>query len=200
MNELQAKEEIRLIREMIEKTKIITAGSWNFLLAWGIVAILAVIGMYVLVFLEKYSWIWLNWIVFIGIGIIFTIFYGVKQEKQQEKKTYTQIAIGHLGFACGMGFILVGFIFPLLGIYSYGVIPVLISTIAGIYAFATGGIFEWNLIKWCGVIWWLGALIMLLIHWHYRALLFVPLIIIGYLVPGFVLRSMYRKERAENAS
>lgn len=200
MNELQAKEEIQFIREMIEKTKMITAGSWNYFLVWGIVAILAVIGMYVLVFFEKHNWIWLNWVVFVGIGIVLTIFYGVKQERLQEMKTYAQDAMGHLGFACGMAFILVGFIFPLLGLYSYGVIPVLISTIAGIFAFVTGGIFEWNLLKWCGAIWWLGALGMLFIHWHYRALLFVPLIIIGYLVPAIVLRSMYRKERAKSAS
>ena len=42
MNEIQAKDEIRLIQEMIERTKKITAGSWMFFLVWGIVIILSI--------------------------------------------------------------------------------------------------------------------------------------------------------------
>ncbi len=40
MNEVKANEEIRFIKEMIERTREITAGSWMFLLVWGILAIL----------------------------------------------------------------------------------------------------------------------------------------------------------------
>jgi len=58
MNEMEAKDEIRLIQEMIERTKKITAGSWMFFLVWGIVIILGIAGMYALVFIEKFSWIW----------------------------------------------------------------------------------------------------------------------------------------------
>jgi len=200
MNDLQAKEEIRFIREMIEKTKRATSEAWNYFFVWGILIILAVVGMYILVFLEKFSWIWLNWIVFVGIGVIYSIFYGIKQEKLQGMRTYAQSAYGYLCFACGMAFLLMGFIFPALGLYSFKVIPVFMSVIAGILVFSGGGIYEWNLLKWCGVIWWLGAVGMIFVKWQYRSLFFIPLIIIGYLVPGLVLRSKYRKERAENAS
>ena len=200
MNNLQAKEEIRFIKEMIEKTKRDTAESWIFFFIWGVVIILAIIGNYVLVFIEKTSWIWLNWIVFMGIGVMYAMFYGIRMQKLQGIKTYAQTAVGYLCFACGMAFLLVGFIFPILNVYSYGVITLLISVIAGILVFVIGGIYEWSLLKWCGIIWWLGALGMILVHWHYRALLFIPLIIVGYLVPGFVLRSEYRKRIIENES
>jgi len=200
MNEIQAKEEIRYIQEMIERTKKITAGSWMFFLIWGIAAILGVVCMYVLVIFEKHSWIWLNWIVFVSIGVVFSIVYGRKHERLQGVRTYPQIATNHLCFACGMAFILVGFIFPILGLYSWGLIAVLISLVAGILVFTLGGIYEWNLLKWCGLIWLLGALGMVFIHENYRSLLFVPLVLIGYIMPALVLRSMYRKERDENAS
>lgn len=200
MNELQAKEEIRFIKEMIEKTKQITAGSWMFFLVWGIMAILGIASMYVLVFLEKYSFIWLNWVVFMLVGVVFSLVYGARLERLQGKKTYAQAATGYLCFACGMAFILVGFIFPLLGLYTWGLIAVFISLIAGIVVFTLGGIYEWNLLKWCGVIWWFGAIGMVFIHENYRALFFVPLIIIGYIMPALILRSMYRKDRAKNVS
>jgi hypothetical protein len=200
MNEMQAKDEIRLIQEMIERTRKITAGSWMFFLVWGIVVILGVVGMYALVFIEKFSWIWINWIVFMIIGVAFSIFYGKKYEKQQGARTYPYIATAHACFASGMGFILAGFIFPLLKLYSWGLIAVFISLIAGILAFTLGGIYEWNLLKWCGVIWWLGAIGMIFIHENYRALFFIPLIIIGYIMPALILRSMYRKQSEEDAS
>ena len=195
MNDLQAKDEIRLIQEMIERTKKITAGSWMFFLVWGIVVILAIGGMHALVFIEKFSWIWLNWVVFMGIGVIFSIVYGKKFEELEGARTYANIATAHVCFACGMAFILVGFIFPLLKLYSWGLIPVLISMVAGILVFSLGGIFEWNLLKWCGVIWWLGAVGMIFVHENYRALLVIPLLLIGYIMPAFVLRSMYQKQR-----
>ena len=199
MNEIQVKEEIQLIREMIEKTKMSGAKAWNYFFIWGVIGILGVFGMYVLVYFEKYNWIWIDWFVFVGIGVFLTLLFSAKQEKRQRTKTYAHIAISHLSIACGIAFCLVGFVFPLLELYPYGVIPVLISLIAGILTFGIGGIIEWNLLKWCGVTWWLGAVGMLFIHWHWRGLMFVSLLIIGYLVPGFVFRSEFKKSK-KNAS
>jgi len=199
MNDLQAKDEIQFIQEMIERTRKITAGSWMFFLVWGIVAILGIVGMYVLVFIEKYSWIWLDWIVFMGFGVVFSIVYGKKLERLTGARTYAHITTGNLCFACGIAFGLVGFVFPLLKLYSWGLIPILIALVAGILVFTLGGIVEWNLLKWCGVIWWLGALGMVFIHENYRGLLVVPLLLIGYIMPALVLRSMYQKQSEENA-
>ena len=131
MNEMQAKESIQYIKEMIERTKRITAGSWMFFLVWGIIGILGVIGMYVLVYFEQYSWIWINWVFFVTIGIVYLMFIGEK-ERTREMKTFAQIAVRYLCFACGIAFLFVGFIFPLFGLYSWGLIAVLISLVAGI--------------------------------------------------------------------
>lgn len=114
--------------------------------------------------------------------------------------TYAQIAIGHLSFACGIAFLLAGFVFPMLKLYSYEEIPIFISMIVGILLFVIGGIYEWNLLKWSALLWWLGSVGMIFIHWHYRALACVPLIILGYLVPGFILRSQYKKESRADES
>ncbi|MFQ6038365.1 MAG: hypothetical protein ACE5LV_07090 [Candidatus Aminicenantales bacterium] len=200
MNELQAKDEIRIIREMIAKTREITAGSWMFLLIWGILAILGVAGMYVLVFLEKYTWIWLNWVVFVVVGVGFTRAYGAKLERRSGVKTYAHLMSAHLGIACGVAFVLVGFVFPLMKLYSWGPISVLIALVAGILVFVMGGIYDWSLLRVCGGLWWAGAVGMVFVHENYRALCFIPLILVGYILPALVLRSMYRKQKEDDAA
>jgi hypothetical protein len=199
MNETSARDEIRFIREMIERTRKIAAGSWMFFLIWGMVAILGVAGMYVLVWKEMYTWIWPNWIFFMGIGIVFSVVYGRRFEKRTGAKSYPQIATAHLSIACGTAFMLVGFVFPVLDLYVWGLIPILISMLAGVYAFALSGIYEWNLLKWCALIWWVGAVGMVFVHENYRALFFIPLVLMGYIMPALILRARYQKQREKNA-
>ncbi|GAH15461.1 unnamed protein product, partial [marine sediment metagenome] len=45
-----------------------------------------------------------------------------------------------------------------------------------------------------------GAVGLVFIHENYRALLVIPLLLIGYIMPALVLRSMYRKQSEEDAS
>lgn len=196
MNELQAAEEIKLIRDMIGKTKQTAVDYWNIYICWGVVGILGVMGMYSLVFIKKYEWIMFNWIVFVGLGIVYTLFFVRKRGKNQGLKTYMHTSISHLAMACGVSFMLVGFVFPLLDLYTYGVIPVLISLVAGIYSFVKGGILEWNFLKICGIVWWLGASGMLFVKEDFRTLIFVPLLIFGYFVPFFLVKAEVRKKRA----
>ena len=195
MNETQATEEIRLIKEMIDKTKQSALDYWSIYICWGLVGLAGIIGMYVLVFLKKYEWIWLNWIVFVGLGLVYTLFFTGKKEKQQGLKTYAYTSIRHLAIASGISFILVGFVFLLLDLYTYGVIPVLISVVAGTYGFVKGGVLEWTLLKITGLVWWLGALTMVFIDQDIRTLLFVPLLIFGYFVPVLAVKVKVQKKQ-----
>ena len=197
MNESMAKDKIKLIKEMIDKTKQTAADYWNIFFCWGLVGILGVLGMYILVYLEKYEWIWLNWIGFVALGIVYTLIFTKKWEKKHGLKTYTYSSISHLAIACGVAFMLVGFVFPMMKLYSYGAIPVLISLVAGILAFTEGGILEWNLLKICGIIWWLGAVGMIFVNQDYRGLLFIPLLIVAYFVPFYAARSEFRKNQVQ---
>jgi len=200
MDQNQMKEEIQLIKQMVEKTKKASAESWQYFSIWGILIILAIAGNYILAFFEVFQWIWINWITFMIMGVLYSLFYLRKKEKKRGAKTYSQIAVGHLCLACGIALMLGGFIFPILELYSYAVIPVIIALVLGIMLFGMGGIYEWNLLKWGGVIWWLGCIVMIFVPWQYRTLICIPLIIFGHLVPGFILRSQYQKERIQNGS
>jgi hypothetical protein len=194
MEELNPQQEIRLIREMIERTKKVAAGSWQMLIIWGVVAVIGVASMYGLVALERYAWIWASWVFWVAVGIVLSFVYGSTLERRSGVRTYSQNAAAQLAQACGVAFLLTGFVFPLLKLYTWGLIPVMISLVAGIMIFGFGGLLEWPFLKWCGTFFWLGSLAMAFVHENYRGLLFVPLIIVGYITPALVLRSKYRKQ------
>lgn len=181
---------------MLEKTKRATVESGTLFIFWGILIILAIAGTYLLAYFHKFHWIWINWIFFAVIGWAYSIFYGIRREKKHQTKTYVQSAVKYLSIACGLGYLLVGFVLPGLGVYSHSVIPILVAVISGILLFVLGGIYEWNILKWCGLLWWLGAVGIIFVPKDYNGLFLVPLIIFGYLVPGFIYRAKYKKEKS----
>jgi hypothetical protein len=196
MDEQQARDEIRLIKEMVEKTRKATAQSGTLFIFWGFLIIVAIIITYVLAYFHKFQWIWANWIVWAIIGWGYSALYGIRQERTQKTRTYAQMAAKHLSIACGAAYLLAAFVFPLLKVYSYNAISILVAFISGILIFVMGGIYEWNLLKWCGLLWWLGAVGTTFVPGDYRTLCLIPLIILGYLIPGFILRSRYKKEQS----
>jgi hypothetical protein len=197
MDENEAREEIRSIRVAIERSKARTVEGGHLFFFWGLWIVLAIIGMYALVILGKHNWISLNWVVFVGLGWIYTVIYSLKKAKTDLPETYPQTAARYLSIACGIAFVLVGLILPLIKLYSYGVIPVLIAVIGGVFIYGHGGIYEWDLLKACGTLWWFSSIGMTFVHPDYRTLVFIPLILLGYIMPGWVLRRKYRKVRTQ---
>jgi len=196
MTDEQAKQDLQLIREMLEKTRQATAESgWQFIF-WGILIIVASAGSYVLAVLEKYEWIWANWIVFMGGGLALFLALGVKRRQNRGVKTYAQAAADHFVLAGCVGFLMSGFVFPLLKLYSVFVIPVMIAMIAGMLVFSLAGVYESKMLRWFGLVWWLGAAAMIPVREDNRILVFIPLMVVGYLIPGFIFTAKYRKTRA----
>jgi hypothetical protein len=197
MDEMQAREEIQLIKNMLEKTRKATAESGTLFVVWGGLIALALVGDYVLVYFKKYDWEWLNWVAVTIVGWVYSVIYGIRRERKDPIRTYIQMAARHLYIACGTGFLLVGIALPGLGVYSYEAIVVLIAAVSGILFFVMGGIYEWPFLKWAGLLWWAGAVGMsFLKRIENRMLIFTVLFIACYLVPSFILRSRYKKAKA----
>lgn len=189
----EVEKEIRLIKEMVEKTRFSTTGSGWYLIFWGSLVILAVAIMYLLNYLKMYQLIWVDWVVLMVLGVIVTVFMTRKYQRNSQVRSYAVENLGYLWSACGIAFFLVGFVLPLAGVYSYGVISILVSVIAGIAIFVSGGIYEWNFMKISGMIWWAAAIVMIFVQPEYRGLIFILATFFGYLLPGIIINRMYKK-------
>lgn len=200
MNHNQIQQEISIIKKMIEKTRREAAESGHFFIAVGIFSAVAtfVIGM-----MEFFN---LNHLVLPTL-IIAVVACGVigyvtvtKREKKEKIKSYPKTIFYNVMLACGIPALMIMFVFPLLKVYPWNLVPTLTSLIMGIVVFSAGVIFELRYIQWCSFAWWVGALIMALTINKFRFLIMIVIIIFGWILPGFILNRQYKNRINKNES
>jgi hypothetical protein len=200
MDEQQAREDIKLIRDMLERTRRATAESGTLFIFWGVWLILALAGHYGMVLLHRYGLIWVDWAFFGFAGWIITAVYHYRRGRRVRTRTYAERAAAFVSFGCSIGFLLAAFVLPLFKVYSYDAISAVISLLSGVMLFALGGIYQWPILWAAGILWWLGAATMGFIPGEWRGLALIPLMILGYIVPGLIFRSRFLKNGGDKAA
>ncbi len=188
-------QDIEIIKQMIEKTRLATAETGWLLILIGILSAVAtlIIGL-----LELYGFHHLVMPVVIGLALINAgIGYavGLRESKKNGVKTYAKNIFWNLWMACGLGALLIVFLFPQIGLYQLKSVPALVSLIMGIAVFVTGTVFELRLIQLGSLAWWIGACVMAIIPGLYTFWVMVVVIILGWIVPGLILNKQYNDGR-----
>ena len=127
-------------------------------------------------------------------GWIVSVVYSIRRGRASRTRTYAQASIAFVSIGCSIAFLLAAFVFPLLKIYPYDAIPVVIALISGIMVFAMGGIIRWPLLWVAGLLWWAGSVAMAFVPGDWRGAVLIPLILFGYLVPGLLFRARFRRD------
>jgi len=197
MTQNQVQQEISIIKEMIDKTRKETAESGHLFIFMGIASAFFV---FIISMLEMYQ---LNHLV-IPAMIFLTIINGIvgyfvvsKPVTEEKVKSYPKTVVLCLWVVCGLTLLLLTFLFPFLEVYTFRALGVLASLILGIAVFMTGIIYEMRFIVWFSSVWWIGAILMAVIESPYRFLIMIAVIIIGWIVPGFIINKKY-KNRSKN--
>jgi hypothetical protein len=196
MTEEQAREDIRIIKNMLEKTKKATVESVGLFLVWGFLITFAMAAGYVIAQTRHPERQWIVWTAATAVGWVASILTGIRRGRRAPVTSYVQTAARHLYIASGMGFLLVCFVFPVFKVYGYDEIPILFSAVAGILFFVMSGIYESPLMIWLGLFWWAGGAGMIFIKGDARILAFAGLFLIGYDIPALVLWLKHRRDIA----
>jgi hypothetical protein len=186
--------ELKIIQQMIEKTKSDTAESGGSLLLWGWMTLAACACLYVLVFVGLSHLTWLPWAILMPLAAIIETIKIFKEQKKSRILTYSQHALSGLWIACGLSMFMLAFLALPLGVISYKFIIPGIAMFAAVGMFSTGQIVEWKLLKFSALIWWLAAVVCMLIHSYYHTMIAAVTVILGYLLPGYILRHQYLRK------
>ena len=179
-------EELHIINEMLARTRRRTAVAGHFFIAWGIVVLLATGIMWVLHHLEQYQYIWVNWLVAMAVGSGYSAWKGLRLEKKADVFTYSDKAVSATWIALCIAFFLVNLIVPLID-HSFEPLLLVNAVLAGCGLFITGILLEIKRFIGYAIVWWAGGIAMAFLDLPNVLGLFMMIIVVGALWPGFYL-------------
>ena len=197
MSDITTRNEISVIREMIEKTRRDTAESGHFFIYIGIFSLLGTIAAGLMEHYSLKSWLIpiFIFIALINAGIAYRIIY--REKHLHAVTTYAKTLSWNLWLSCGIAALFILFVFPFLHVYAFSAVPVLVSVIMGIALYVTGSILEIPFLQWTSLVWISGACLMALTLNFPGFIIMSAVIIGGWITPGFMLNRRYRKERRQ---
>jgi hypothetical protein len=196
MDDMQFSRELATIKTMIERTRRETFVSGYLFIIPGILWIIAILIMGLLELTNLNNFEKPVGLATAAVLILSSLFLGFREGRSERVKSYATRLFVQIWSACGITAILSGILLPLLNVHpSFG--PFFII---GIGFYMTGAIYELPLVQWCGCFWWIGACLFAFIPGPYRLVLWIALILLGYVLPGILLNRQYRKKGAELGS
>lgn len=185
--QLSSSESLALISEMIQKAKKEAAGDGSFqLLLWGWVIALCNFGHFTLAKLG-YAMPYVVWLAVIP-AVIWSFVHEFKKRKASRVKTHLDDFLGQLWIAVFTGMVIILSFMPVLEFRHNPIILIL----AGVGVFVTGAIIKDKSVKLGGLVLFLGSIVGFLQPVDEQYLVAGIAMILGYLVPGYVLKNKFK--------
>lgn len=185
-----AEESLRLIRNMIDKTRQGFSNSSHYFLLWGWAAFLALLGQFVLSAVYNYPYHYHVWWITVVCAVIQVILLQ-KDRKKEKAKTYVGESMGFLWTGLGITFFVLSLIFFKLGwenCYPFYI------TLYGVGTYVSGRIIQFNPLIYGGVVCWILAAIAIWFPMDAQMLFAAGAILISYIIPGHLLRMKYHHQ------
>ena len=186
-NQLTKEQSLEIITRMIAETKHnFRAGGSFFLLLWGWVVAICNFGHY---FLEVFGYPmpYIVWLLVIPAAIA-TVMKSRTIGSKMVVKTHLDRIYNHIWIACSIGIAIVLVFMHEINMHHNPVILLL----AGVGTYMTGIILRFKPIIFGAFALWLAGLVAFLIPGHEQNLLAGIAIIVGYLLPGYLLKKTER--------
>ena len=180
---LSSEESLQIITKMIQTAKVNVKGSSFYFLLWGWVGSMGNLGHFLLMKFSDVEYPYAIWLITIPAWIT-SLLYGYRQSAKEKVKTYSDSLI--LWLWVGFSICVVILIFS--GRFNE-LIPATILLMAGLAIFMTGLILKFKPLIYGGSSIWVFAAMALYVEPVYSLLVSAVAIVVGYLIPGYILRS-----------
>ncbi|HLG38651.1 MAG TPA: hypothetical protein VI461_03245 [Chitinophagaceae bacterium] len=177
---------LRLIQSMIDKTKQNFSDNSIYYLVWGWLTFFACTGQFVLKHIydyPKHYYVW--WVVV--IGVIFSIYQGMKEDRKSRVTTYIGDSIKYLWIGMSIAYFVLSMIFTKQG-WDASVFPFFIM-LYGLGTFVSGSIIKFRPLVTGGIIASGLAIGAAYVKYDYQMLFAAAAILVSYIIPAYMLRS-----------
>jgi len=181
----------QLIQQMIKTAKQDVRDDGFYFLLWGWLVLIASLSHYILEVMVGVKYAYSVWALML-IGIIATVYHSVQYHKKQRVRTYVERFIMNFWLALFIAImiVLVGAAFKT----GYQIAYPNIILIYGVGIFVSGSIFRFKPLIIGGIGSWIIAIIAFFVSFHIQLLLMALATLIGYLIPGYILKASFRHE------
>lgn len=188
---INEQESLQIIQNMINAAKSkISVNGFHYLL-WGWLVFIASLSNYVLLFVVKYEYHFLPWVILMPAGGIIAAIAGSKHHRKKGVRTVIDRMMRFLWISVGAGiFISMYTFFQSEGLYGY---PILIM-VYGIGLFVSGGTLKFTPLIVGGICCWIISLVATNFEFDVQLLLLSLSVLIGYIIPGHILQARYKNE------
>jgi hypothetical protein len=184
---LLPQESLALIAEAIRKTKENYRENSRFFLLWGWLIVTASLGFYVLRQYTATRFFFLPFPVLSAVGIVMSLVWYRQLKAEAPTETYLGYFFNRLWLVVGIGFIVVVFVSVSRGWSPFLYTPV----VAGIGTLVTGLAMKFRPLVWGGILFFTAAVAGIYLPNAGLPLLNGLAMIGGYLVPGYLLKSVH---------
>ncbi len=184
---MTSEESLAIIRSMIESTKQDLRDNGSWFLLWGWLVFFASAIHYILL-QTGFDQPYLAWML-MPLGGVISVFKGMREEKQQKVKTQIDDFMKYVLIAFLVSlFIVLGFMSKL-QLYTYP----MVMMVYGFWLFISGGVINFRPLQVGGIINWALTIAAFFVGFETQLLLLALAVLLGYIIPGYILRSRYNK-------
>jgi len=183
-------ESLSLIQSMIDKTKRSMSDDSIYYLVWGWLTFIACTGQFVLKHIFNYERHYMVWWLMVA-GIIFSVWYGRKDDRGQKVKTYIDESIKWLWVGMGIAYFVLSTILTRYG--SDKIVFPFFIMLYGLGTFVSGNIIQFRPLVIGGSIAFALAITASFADYDYQLLFAAAAILMSYIIPAYMLRRRNRK-------
>jgi len=187
---MEPQESLLLIQSMIDRAKNSVVDKSFYFLLWGWLVFIGCILQFTLKVIVQTDLHPVAWNI-MYIGFIVSFWYGRRERKRKIVKTYVDETLQNTWITVGISQTLVVFIFLRRGGWEncYTIFILLYS----IGCFITGRTLKFPPLVWGAIICWGLAILSTFTTYDTNILICAAAILVSYIIPGYLLRSQYRK-------
>ncbi|MGH8129032.1 MAG: hypothetical protein ACRETC_11850 [Gammaproteobacteria bacterium] len=192
-----ATEDLAYIRRIMEQTRRAVALRGDGFIVWGIVVLLGLLGNYIFIRIVPPGWAWgALWGVLIVVGWAITLFRVHRRIRSERVSTPAGRMLGAVWLACTIALVVICFVGIPLGVINTTAIGGTTAAVVGVGVFLSGILMGTRWVRNLAFGWWAGAVAEFIWHGEVQLLIAALVIVLFYIVPGFILNAQVRKQYA----
>ncbi len=189
-------ESLEIIHSMINKAKNKFSENGHLYLIWGWTILICSLSQFVLLHFFRYPYHYIVWTV-TWVVVIYQAIYISRREKRKKVHTYTDDILGYVWITFVILMFLFAFLFgQIMGGEYYKFLNPGFLALYGMPTFLSGVILKFKPLKAGGIACWALSLAAAFLPYDYQILMLSFGVVLAWIIPGYILRSRYRKENA----